>query len=515
MKLIVLSIAVSAAFFGLGCSDTSSASEIPTAEDAVAAGIGESTMVAVPRGDEVVPPEEDAGLQDGDNSANPDTVSGGGTLDDAGSSQRWSDSAEPLPEEQDTWAAPTEPEIPEPDVSFDFSLCSQPGGSINVYDVQNPDCPDHFNPEPTEAPGAYIFFTNVIVTGVFSDTIFVQEQPGGPYSGISVFLGSNYSGDFQVGDVVNVEGYYHEYFGNTQLTLEEYDKVGETNPPAPFAIVHPSHIATDGPLSEMFEGVLVVVSDVKTINTKPDCPNDFNEFLVTGDLRIDDMGVFWDAKLGDAFESIAGNLHFAFDNHKLEPRANDDIAWLGKGNVNSVSKCSEGDCQVAEAQLGTQTIIVSEFLFDPAGQDAGKEWIEVYNPGNTPVDIYGWELRDCADQAFKITAPDTTLEPGETFVLGASSDPVSNGGISVDVSYGDGFYLPNTVGSILLFDGPGASAQLVDQVRYMVFQEWDFFKTGHSLVRVFPTAKGTEAESWEMETQTYGNGDNTGTPGSY
>ena len=55
----------------------------------------------------------------------------------------------------------------------------------------------------------------LIVTGVFSDTVFVQEQPGGPYSGISVFLGANYSGNFAVRDVVNVEGYYHEYFGNT------------------------------------------------------------------------------------------------------------------------------------------------------------------------------------------------------------------------------------------------------------------------------------------------------------
>ena len=187
------------------------------------------------------------------------------------------DIAEDIIDTPDVTPLPEEDPIPEPDITPDFSQCSEPGGKMNIYDIQNPQCPDHFDPEPTEAPGAYIFLEGVVVTAIFSDTIFVQELPGGPYSGLSVYLGALYGGDLKRGDLLDLEGYYYEYFGNTQLTVEEMTVVGQTQPPAPYEVLHPSHVATDGPIAEWFEGVLIRVSDVKTIHTKPDCPNDFNE----------------------------------------------------------------------------------------------------------------------------------------------------------------------------------------------------------------------------------------------
>lgn len=410
-------------------------------------------------------------------------------------------------------SGPTVDEIPPPEVVPDFGNCSEPGGSLNIYDIQNPECPDHFDPEPVEAPGAYIFLTDVVVTGVFSDTTFVQESPGGPYSGISVYNGSVFAGELEVGDVVDLEGYYYEFFGNTQLTMEKVEVMGKTTPLEPFLATHPTYLATDGPLAEMFEGVFVEVQDVFTIHTKPDCPNDFEEFLVTGDLRIDDMGYRWDAKLGDAFSSIRGVMHYTFENHKLEPRTEDDIAWLGKGDANSESKCVEGDCQVPKEVLGTHEIIISEIMADPYEQDTSKEWVEFHNPTNNPVDIYGWELRDCADQKFKITGPDLVIPPNGYLVVGASLNESANGGVSVDVAYASGFYLPNTVGSALLFDGPGPTANLIDQARYMAFQEWDMFQSGHSLERTSADSDGTLASSWKKGKSSYGNAGNFGTPG--
>jgi len=416
-------------------------------------------------------------------------------------------------QEESDETASEESNIPAPDITADFERCSAPGGQMNIYDLQNPQCPDHFDPEPTEAPGAYIFLEDVIITAIFSDTVFVQEEAGGPYSGVSVYLGPFFGGDLKRGDVVSLEGYYYEFFGNTQLTVEKLTVTGQQAVPEPYSALHPSHLATDGPLAEMFEGVLVKVNNVKTISTKPDCPNDFKEFMVTGDLRIDDMGVLWDAKLGDSFSSITGVMHYTFDNHKLEPRTDDDIQWLGKGNVNSVSKCIEGDCQVPISEFGSRTVIVNEIMFDPTGQDTGKEWIELFNPTNQTVDIYGWEIRDCADQKFKITGPDLKLAPGQFVVVGASADTTTNGGVEVDVSYGSGFYMPNTVGSVLLFNGPGPSAKLVDQVRYMVFQDWDWFESGHSILRNNAQSDGTNSESWSLSDDPYGTGDNFGSPG--
>ena len=39
-------------------------------------------------------------------------------------------------------------------------------------------------------------------------------------------------------------------------------------------------------------------------------------------------------------------------------------------------------------------ILVSEVLYDPEGLDAGKEWVELYNPTYHPVDLSGWTLGD-------------------------------------------------------------------------------------------------------------------------
>ncbi len=54
------------------------------------------------------------------------------------------------------------------------------------------------------------------------------------------------------------------------------------------------------------------------------------------------------------------------------------------------------------------TVLISEIMYDPAGgygpgpgphgeppgSDASLEWVELYNPGDTPVDIGGWKLTD-------------------------------------------------------------------------------------------------------------------------
>ncbi len=39
-------------------------------------------------------------------------------------------------------------------------------------------------------------------------------------------------------------------------------------------------------------------------------------------------------------------------------------------------------------------ILVSEVLYDPEGTDAGKEWVELYNPTSRAIDLSGWTLGD-------------------------------------------------------------------------------------------------------------------------
>ncbi|MCA9694361.1 MAG: hypothetical protein KC636_32545 [Myxococcales bacterium] len=72
------------------------------------------------------------------------------------------------------------------------------------------------------------------------------------------------------------------------------------------------------------------------IDENPDAPEDYDEFTVTGDLRIDDvisdnaldMGLNNACMLGDGFTSITGVHGWSFDNRKLQPRFEADVAWI-------------------------------------------------------------------------------------------------------------------------------------------------------------------------------------------
>jgi hypothetical protein len=61
-------------------------------------------------------------------------------------------------------------------------------------------------------------------------------------------------------------------------------------------------------------------------------------------------------------------------------------------------------------------LIITEIMYHPsAAQDSG-DWLELYNPGEAPVDLAGWSFRDEEDDHFFLL-PDRTLEPGAGLVL--------------------------------------------------------------------------------------------------
>ena len=423
----------------------------------------------------------------------------------------------------DTTPVDTTPPVPDSDVTADETLCSAPGGTRNVYDLQNPDCADHPRPEPvTLATALEVALTGLVITGTFGDTFTVEDPRGGPYSGIAIFNHGLYAATAQVGDLVDVTGNYMEFFENSQIYLTEMTFNGTAPVPLPFVAEHPAHLATNGQLAELFEGVLVTVRDVYTTHTQPDCPNDYGEFEVTGRLRIDDLGYAWQAatgctkgcaRLGDHFERITGPLLFTFGNHKIEPRTEDDVVVLAKGDAAGISKCLATDCRARADAFVSHQVVINEIMADPFGDDTDQEWIELYNPGSQPINLAGWALRDCGDQVVPLNGPEAKIDAKGYLVVGMTRDRAQNGGVPVAIAYGvNGFYLPNTIGSVLLYDGEGSQATLVDQTRYSRFAPWDVFYSGKSLERRGPTSDGTQPGSWAPGASAYGDFGNQGTP---
>jgi hypothetical protein len=401
--------------------------------------------------------------------------------------------------------------LPPAGIQAQFQNCSEPGGDRNIYDLQDPQCPDHVSWSIGQS-AVSVVLKDVIVSAVFGDTLFVQEDHGGAYSGISVYTHGMPTQDLVPGDVLTVTGGYSEFYEVSQIYLEDYEMTGSGEAPGPWTAPHPAHLA-QGDVAEMLEGVLVRVLDVETTHTQPDCPHDYGEFEVTGGLRIDDIGPHWDARLGDVFSSITGPLHYGFGNYKIEPRDENDIKATALGHEDAISKCFAAECQAADDDLGTQSIVITEFLIDPFGSDTGQEWIELYNPGDSDVSLDGWELRDCGEQAYPLVGANLIVTAGGFLVIGASDNSATNGNAPVDYSYGAGFYLPNTVGSVLLYDGAAWQGVLVDQTRYSRFDPWDVLVSGKSMERKNALAYGADPDNWNTGSGSYGSSENEGSPG--
>lgn len=72
----------------------------------------------------------------------------------------------------------------------------------------------------------------------------------------------------------------------------------------------------------------------------------------------------------------------------VTPGAMNQLALTNQGN-------EEGDSNSDNAATGSQglKIFISEFLPDPVGDDI-NEWIELYNGGDSAVDLVGWQIDD-------------------------------------------------------------------------------------------------------------------------
>jgi predicted extracellular nuclease len=194
-----------------------------------------------------------------------------------------------------------------------------------IATVRNPMAPNH------PAPGTLVTITGH-VTAVRPDMGtargFTMQDGTTAFSGITIFTAGTAAG-VAVGNEVTVTGTYEEYFGLSELTMPTISVVnnGTTLPYAPIDLA-PATLATPA-TGEAYESMLVRVSTVDILTQNADAPQDFDEFVVTGNLRINDS--YYPAidnlcAVGSSFGSITGVMNYSFNNAKLEPRNATDFA---------------------------------------------------------------------------------------------------------------------------------------------------------------------------------------------
>ncbi len=204
--------------------------------------------------------------------------------------------------------------------------------------------PDIRDPSSLAYPGegAQVSITDAYVTavraGMGSQGFYVQDDSLEAFSGIFIYTGNTVP-TVQVGNRVSVQGTYTEYFGLAEIesTSITVDDNGTDLPFLPIAFADPSELATASATAEQWESMLVSVGAVSITTVNPDAPSDFDEFEVTGTLRVDDL--IWDNAVGSGlgnacplntmFSEIIGIEGYSFNNFKLQPRFPEDFSIVG------------------------------------------------------------------------------------------------------------------------------------------------------------------------------------------
>lgn len=164
-------------------------------------------------------------------------------------------------------------------------------------------------------------------------------------------------------------------------------------------------------------------------------------------------------------------------------------------------------------------IIITEFLANPAGNsDDGKEWFEVYNTTDTPIDINGWVIADNGTDIHTISSPQPVLVPArEHFVIGESTNFSSNGGVNAGYAYGPAITLGNSNDEIILLkDG-----QIIHSIGYGAYDSGP--KQIQTPVVLYPTSGASigmgadycngPTTLWKPQTTVFNANNDKGTPG--
>jgi len=185
----------------------------------------------------------------------------------------------------------------------------------------------------TLAENTSVYLTGVVVTSVLYNGFTVQDPTvaNGQYAG--VFAYTNTAPSLVRGEIVSLSGKIDEFNGLTELidvTIMTHVSGGTV--PTPIALTAAAAAA------EMYEGVLVRITDVATINTAYSCTVDNASCADTGTWLINNAIVAWDASWEGtdpewaaegtaltAAQPLIGVMTFRWNRVRICPRITADI----------------------------------------------------------------------------------------------------------------------------------------------------------------------------------------------
>lgn len=212
-----------------------------------------------------------------------------------------------------------------PDTSTE---CGTVTTGTSIKDIQSSDeshvCEDtQFGySENVSVAGVVVVSPRYVVSADKLHGFWVMDPAGGEHSGLLITTPFADNAQYEMGDILDVEGKWQEFWCLTEINTTVHNKVGTTDaPPEPMVFTEPAGVVADG---EKYEGVLLTVDGVKVESV--DDFEKYGEFTLEGGLIVDDIFDYdYVPKVGDELSSVTGVLSFGFSKYRLMPRFNADI----------------------------------------------------------------------------------------------------------------------------------------------------------------------------------------------
>ena len=200
--------------------------------------------------------------------------------------------------------------------------------------------------EGADSNGLSVTLSDVVVTTPLTTSskgFWVQEQGGGKYCGMYVYIGSLVTDnpDFTVtpGDVMSLTGTVTEYptdatTDTTTVTeLSVYDIANITQSGTTADVVATELSVDEMPTTaegwEPWEGVLVTLPDLQTTSDE----SSYGVVETSWGIVMDDTIYYYDLTNGMSFDSVTGVVDFSYGAYELLPRSEDDFAGGSGGGT--------------------------------------------------------------------------------------------------------------------------------------------------------------------------------------
>ena len=249
------------------------------------------------------------------------------------------------------------------------------------------------------------------------------------------------------------------------------------------------------------EGFLVIAHDSSLVRRR-DISN--AEFLISnfGALGNNGDGIVIRDFRSAVIDSFSYSNNWALKRRRslerisIDGNSTDSLNWTASINPQGATPGIENSVSsIASAQFNSA--VINEIMYEPFSGEA--EFIEIYNPGQSAIDIGGWSFIESAGTQMELSAVNYILEPGGFFIIANDSSLFSKyTELQNDKNcavFGGGFSLTNSGEAVKISDIFGNT---VDSVNYQ--PDWhnpNIISTlGKSLERLSPLVASNDPSNW-------------------